>query len=229
MVWPGTFVSEANLSVLIAEIRRVLGDPPRNPVFVRTVHRFGYAFCGSAVNVSASQISITDGGRSYRVGDDRCSLSHRVSGFDPTSRCRGFRSRRHRARSSCRWRDAWVNVLVRLGRDGLLVSLPIHPRERASDDAGRAPRDIHEPALYRHPELPGPALPLAVGAVTPTINGTGSPVRSVRLASKRAPNNVPSRTAATAPSARDSHGTHLSLRLQSAVFSTFGQLSGALK
>jgi DNA-binding winged helix-turn-helix (wHTH) protein len=45
-LWPGTFVTETNLVSLVAELRRALGDPPRNPSFIRTVHRFGYAFCG---------------------------------------------------------------------------------------------------------------------------------------------------------------------------------------
>ena len=47
-LWPDTFVAEANLSNLIAEIREALGDRPRSPLFVRTAHRFGYAFCGEA-------------------------------------------------------------------------------------------------------------------------------------------------------------------------------------
>jgi DNA-binding winged helix-turn-helix (wHTH) protein len=48
-LWPGTFVAEANLSNLVAEIRAALDDPARAPKLVRTVHRFGYAFCGEAV------------------------------------------------------------------------------------------------------------------------------------------------------------------------------------
>ena len=44
LVWPETFVIEANLQHLIAEIRRVLHDDPRRPRYVRTVHGFGYAF-----------------------------------------------------------------------------------------------------------------------------------------------------------------------------------------
>ena len=47
-LWPDTFVAEANLSNLIAEIRAALGDSPRSPVYLRTVHKFGYAFCGHA-------------------------------------------------------------------------------------------------------------------------------------------------------------------------------------
>lgn len=47
-LWPETFVAEANLSNLIAEIREALDDPAREPRFVRTAHGFGYAFCGDA-------------------------------------------------------------------------------------------------------------------------------------------------------------------------------------
>jgi DNA-binding winged helix-turn-helix (wHTH) protein len=46
-LWPGTFVVEANLSNLIAEIRAALEDDVRHPRFIRTVHGFGYAFCGT--------------------------------------------------------------------------------------------------------------------------------------------------------------------------------------
>jgi DNA-binding winged helix-turn-helix (wHTH) protein len=48
-LWPRTFVTEANLAGLIAEIRRELGEDAREPRFLRTVHGFGYAFSdGSA-------------------------------------------------------------------------------------------------------------------------------------------------------------------------------------
>lgn len=43
-LWPETFVVEKNLVNLIAEIRAALGDDATHPRFVRTVHRFGYAF-----------------------------------------------------------------------------------------------------------------------------------------------------------------------------------------
>ena len=43
-LWPATFVVEKNLANLVSEIRQALGDDPVNPRFVRTVHRFGYAF-----------------------------------------------------------------------------------------------------------------------------------------------------------------------------------------
>jgi DNA-binding winged helix-turn-helix (wHTH) protein len=47
-IWGGTHVAETSLGGLVAELRRALGDRARQPRFVRTVHGFGYAFCGSA-------------------------------------------------------------------------------------------------------------------------------------------------------------------------------------
>jgi len=45
-VWPDTFVEEANVANLIAEIRRALGDDPQAPEYVCTIPRRGYRFCG---------------------------------------------------------------------------------------------------------------------------------------------------------------------------------------
>lgn len=47
-LWPSTFVAESNLTSLMSELRTALGDPARTPRFLRTVHGFGYAFCGDA-------------------------------------------------------------------------------------------------------------------------------------------------------------------------------------
>ncbi len=43
-LWPSTFVVEKNLANVVSEIRDAIGDDPSNPQFIRTVHRFGYAF-----------------------------------------------------------------------------------------------------------------------------------------------------------------------------------------
>jgi hypothetical protein len=48
-LWPDTFVTEANLSNLVAEIRDALDDSARKPTYIRTAHKFGYAFCSDAV------------------------------------------------------------------------------------------------------------------------------------------------------------------------------------
>ncbi len=47
-LWPGTYVAQVNLPVLVHRLREALADDPRDPRFVRTVARFGYAFCGNA-------------------------------------------------------------------------------------------------------------------------------------------------------------------------------------
>jgi len=47
-LWPATFVAEANLSNLVAEIREALHDSARKPLYIRTAHGLGYAFCADA-------------------------------------------------------------------------------------------------------------------------------------------------------------------------------------
>jgi DNA-binding winged helix-turn-helix (wHTH) protein len=54
-LWPDTFVAEANLSNLVAEIRSALGDRGRAPQWVRTAHGVGYAFCGDAVTMASAR------------------------------------------------------------------------------------------------------------------------------------------------------------------------------
>src|SRR6266699_2092471 len=56
-LWPGTFVTDANLAVLVGELRKALHDRPDAPKFVRTVRRFGYAFCGK--NAGLADVSVT--------------------------------------------------------------------------------------------------------------------------------------------------------------------------
>jgi DNA-binding winged helix-turn-helix (wHTH) protein len=50
-LWPSTYVAEANLAILIAEIRAALGDSSKQPRYIRTVHRFGYAFAGEVTEL----------------------------------------------------------------------------------------------------------------------------------------------------------------------------------
>jgi DNA-binding winged helix-turn-helix (wHTH) protein len=47
-LWPGCFVARGNLANLVLEIRTALGDDGRTARYIRTVHRFGYVFSGSA-------------------------------------------------------------------------------------------------------------------------------------------------------------------------------------
>ena len=47
-LWRDTFVSDGTLTSLLAEVRSAIGDDAHESQFVRTVHRFGYAFSGEA-------------------------------------------------------------------------------------------------------------------------------------------------------------------------------------
>src|SRR5262245_9473724 len=43
-LWPDSFVSEGSLTNLVTEVRSALGEGARSSRYIRTVHRFGYAF-----------------------------------------------------------------------------------------------------------------------------------------------------------------------------------------
>jgi DNA-binding winged helix-turn-helix (wHTH) protein len=74
-LWPGVFVSEANLPNLITELRSALGDNTRKPRVIRTVRTFGYAFSAPATPVSAGT-GISGEGIVYRLirGDREIAL-----------------------------------------------------------------------------------------------------------------------------------------------------------
>jgi len=68
-VWPKSFVEEANLNVLIGEVRRAIADNPQTPRCIRTVHGVGYAFSGSATDVDGaserSRYWLVEGNRQF--------------------------------------------------------------------------------------------------------------------------------------------------------------------
>jgi DNA-binding winged helix-turn-helix (wHTH) protein len=66
-LWPGTFVSESNLNSLVTQIRSALGDDPKAPAFIRTVHGFGYAFCGTASEGAPSHPAAPRPGVRFRL------------------------------------------------------------------------------------------------------------------------------------------------------------------
>jgi DNA-binding winged helix-turn-helix (wHTH) protein len=59
-LWPSVFVSEATLSSLVAEVRAALGEHAQSGGFIRTVHRYGYAFQGEATD-AAPRADVTSG------------------------------------------------------------------------------------------------------------------------------------------------------------------------
>jgi len=65
-LWPNINVTEAALAVCIYEIRRILGDKPRTPRFIQTVHTLGYRFLAEVEDpgVPSRQSDLTGDNRS---------------------------------------------------------------------------------------------------------------------------------------------------------------------
>jgi DNA-binding winged helix-turn-helix (wHTH) protein len=85
-LWADTFVVEANLSNLIAEVREALGDRARAPLFIRTAHGFGYAFSGEATILPDRSASDSAPPACWLEWDGRrfpLSLGENVLGRDP--------------------------------------------------------------------------------------------------------------------------------------------------
>lgn len=71
-IWPDTYVAEANLNVLVGEVRRAIDDEARAPRFIRTVHGVGYAFFGEAKDVAVAELPQAAGpARFWLEGKDR--------------------------------------------------------------------------------------------------------------------------------------------------------------
>jgi DNA-binding winged helix-turn-helix (wHTH) protein len=54
-IWPDTFVTDATLTSLVAELRTAIGDDAKTPKLVRTIHGYGYAFIGDVAELGADR------------------------------------------------------------------------------------------------------------------------------------------------------------------------------
>jgi DNA-binding winged helix-turn-helix (wHTH) protein len=87
-IWPDSHVSEANLNVLVGEVRRALADNAHDPHWIRTAHGVGFAFCGEAADIGkdagGNRASRT---RYWLVGKERVfelSEGENIIGRDPS-------------------------------------------------------------------------------------------------------------------------------------------------
>jgi DNA-binding winged helix-turn-helix (wHTH) protein len=101
-LWPATFVDEANLTVLVSELRSALDDDPRQARYVRTVHGFGYAFAAEIQRDGrASDLRVagsTDWWLLWSQGQIRLDGREHIVGRDAAASVRldaGSVSRRH--------------------------------------------------------------------------------------------------------------------------------------
>src|SRR5262245_5550771 len=82
-LWPRTHVGVTSLHVLVSQVRSALDDASKEPLFIRTVPRFGYAFCGDAatdVAVPRAPASGTSFWLSTRDGEFRLQEGENVIG-----------------------------------------------------------------------------------------------------------------------------------------------------
>lgn len=52
LIWPDTFVAEANVGILIGDIRTAIGDTRHEHALIKTHHGVGYSFCGEVTEQS---------------------------------------------------------------------------------------------------------------------------------------------------------------------------------
>jgi len=112
-IWPDTFVTETNLANLVVELRAALGDDAHSSRIIRTVPRFGYAFCAEARSEDASPAAAG--------GEDQPRLvwGRRVIDLEPGENLIG------RDRSAVVWiNDESVSrrhARIRVGDDGVFL------------------------------------------------------------------------------------------------------------
>jgi DNA-binding winged helix-turn-helix (wHTH) protein len=86
ILWPDTFVVEANLANLVAELREGIGEKGQRDGYLRTVHGFGYAFSGDVVEerlareAPATAVALVRDGRAYPLA-----AGENVLGRDPSA------------------------------------------------------------------------------------------------------------------------------------------------
>src|SRR5262245_51395649 len=87
-IWPTSYVAEANLNVLVGEVRRALGDSAQASQFIRTIHGVGYAFSGSAADIeTVAPAERVDRIHFFLVGSDRTFVltpGDNIIGRDPS-------------------------------------------------------------------------------------------------------------------------------------------------
>src|SRR4030095_16604153 len=58
-IWSGTFVTENALTREIGKLRKLLGDDPKAPKYIQTVHTRGYRFIAELKETNGEAASVT--------------------------------------------------------------------------------------------------------------------------------------------------------------------------
>jgi len=75
-LWPKTFVSDASLAMVVAEIRAALGESAKEPRHLRTLHRHGYAFQGTAREITQPRPASRMGGTAQESPKEDAAFSY---------------------------------------------------------------------------------------------------------------------------------------------------------
>ena len=133
VVWSRAFVSESTLGVVVNAIREALDDDARQPRFIRTVHGFGYAFCGEAREEARGSTGASSGAIPDRAGPrPEIPAREAMEGVEPRTRA-GLDTRpadRPARTLSRRWRALGLSALglAALGMPGYWLTRPPPPR-----------------------------------------------------------------------------------------------------
>lgn len=75
-IWPDAYVSDANLAVLVGDIRAAIGDSARRQAFIRTHHGVGYSFIADVAEVARTAALPNSGSvAALQIGDRRVLLA----------------------------------------------------------------------------------------------------------------------------------------------------------
>jgi len=84
-VWPDTFVADANLAVLIADLRAALGDSAKKSKIIKTHHGVGYSLSGAVTEVAAPAMKLS--GAVLVMGNRRVALREGSVSIGRDERC----------------------------------------------------------------------------------------------------------------------------------------------
>ena len=79
-LWPDTFVAGSSLASVVKELRAALKDDPHAPRYIRTVHGYGYAFCGDDAKPLVAVARLT-----WDRGEALLYLGRNILGRDPSA------------------------------------------------------------------------------------------------------------------------------------------------
>ena len=83
ILWPDTFVDDHALSVLVAELRKILGDTPKESRFIETRPRRGYRFLNTQQMTRNSPYASIETPETHYAASGDVNIAYQVVGTGP--------------------------------------------------------------------------------------------------------------------------------------------------